>query len=403
MKSYRIFSRTFIPIVVGMFFCVLMVSCKTFKTYYGNTFQEVDNEKIKRTFRLDLSNQNLTELPEKVVDLKELRMINLSGNTQLHLEKTFEILSGLPKLEVILLDSLNLTELPENFKNLRTLKHVSLVNNPKLNFSHAFELMHTFDLEFLNLSHNKLTELPDEISEISRLRDLKLSYNHIQLSALFLTLADLPKLRSLWLDNNRIETLPPEIAAIRRVVYFYIDDNELSEFPKEMSQMDRLLVMHAALNNFSELPVELTHMPHLMFAILSNNPIETIPPEFRKRDYSLLALVMDGNKLDEAEKIFAKKMFRRFFIFSARSIELFLKDKIVHKKIIADGNFFFRNEFETHFFIKTSGNIVFIHIQNQGGIFVEQRLLGCEVDKFCTQTQTLFVRQNIQFMNLGFL
>jgi Leucine-rich repeat (LRR) protein len=76
--------------------------------------------------------------------------------------------------------------------------------------------------------------------------------------------------------------------------------------------------MHAAGNNFNELPVGLTHMPHLMFAILSNNPIETIPPEFRRKDYSLLALVMDGNKLDEAEKKFAKKMFRRFFIFSAR-------------------------------------------------------------------------------------
>jgi Leucine-rich repeat (LRR) protein len=311
-------SRFLFTVFIGLLFSVTMVCCKTFKTYYGNTFQDIDNQKIKRTFRLDLSNQNLTELPEKVVDLKELRMINLSGNTELDLEKTFEILTGLPKLEVILLDSLNLTVLPDNFKNLRKINHVSLVNNPELDFAQVFLLMKDFDMEFLNLSHNNLAELPEEISKIKRLRDLKLSYNHIQLSELFLNLAELPKLRSLWLDNNRIETLPPEIAAIRRVVYFYIDDNKLSDFPKEMSQMDRLLVMHAAGNNFNELPVGLTHMPHLMFAILSNNPIETIPPEFRRKDYSLLALVMDGNKLDEAEKKFAKKMFRRFFIFSAR-------------------------------------------------------------------------------------
>lgn len=313
MKTNWILSR-----VLLLFFCLLMASCKTFKTYYGNTFQEIDNEKFKRTFRLDLSNQNLTDLPEKTADLKELRMINLSGNTQLNLEKTFEILSGLPKLEVILLDSLDLTDLPDNFKHLKKIKHVSLVNNPKLNFVHAFELMKEFDLEFLNLSHNVLTELPEEISKISRLRDLKLSYNHFQLSELFLTLADLPKLRSLWLNNNEIQTLPTEIAVIRRITYFYIDDNRLTDFPKEMSQMDRLLVLHAAGNNFRELPVELTHLPHLVFVILSNNPIETIPPEFRRKDYSLLALVMDGNKLDEAEKRFAKKMFRRFFIFSAR-------------------------------------------------------------------------------------
>lgn len=323
MKTKRPLLRVFIsipivPIAIGVMVCVLVASCKTFKTYYGNTFQEIDNNKVKRTFRLDLSNQDLTGLPHKIADLKELRMINLSGNTGLDLEKTFEILSGLPKLEVILLDSLNLTGLPDNFSNLKKINHVSLVNNPELDFAHAFELMQSFDMEFLNLSRNNLTELPEEIAQISRLRDLKLSYNHIQLSELFLTLADLPKLRSLWLDHNHIETLPPEIAAARRVVYFYIDDNELSEFPKEMAQMDRLLVMHAAGNNFRELPVELTHIPHLMFAVLSNNPIETIPPEFRRKDYSLLALVMDGNKLDEPEKRFAKKMFRRFFIFSAR-------------------------------------------------------------------------------------
>jgi len=51
---------------------------------------------------------------------------------------------------------------------------------------------------------------------------------------------------------------------------------------------------------------------------MSNNPIESIPTVFNRRDYSLLALVMDGNKLDETEKELAGKMFRRFFIFSAR-------------------------------------------------------------------------------------
>jgi len=318
MKTNRILSHVTLPLAAGMLFCVLMFSCKTFKTYYGNTFQNIDNQKIKRTFRLDLSNQKLSKLPNKIAELKELRMINLSGNTKLNLEKTFEILSSLPKLEVILLDSLDLVNLPDNFKDLKKIKHVSLVNNPHLNFAHVFELLRDFDLEFLNLSHNNLTELPEEIGKISRLRDLKLSYNRLQLSELFLILADLPKLRSLWLNNNEIQTLPTEIVAIRRITYFYLDNNRLSDFPKEMRQMDKLLVLHAAGNNFRELPVELTYSPHLMFAILSNNPIETIPPEFRRKDYSLLALVIDGNKLDEAEKRFAKKMFRRFFIFSAR-------------------------------------------------------------------------------------
>ena len=85
-----------------------------------------------------------------------------------------------------------------------------------------------------------------------------------------------------------------------------------------MSNLCKLSELHAAGNNFEELPVVLTEMPHIKFAIMSNNPIESIPTVFSRRDYSLLALVMDGNKLDDTEKKFAGKMFRRFFIFSAR-------------------------------------------------------------------------------------
>ncbi len=312
MKIRRYYTYFFL-----FFLSEVILSCNTFKTYYGTTFQNKNIYKVEKTYRLDLSEQNLTELPEFVNTLKELRMINLSGNENINLEKAFETLSSLPKLEVILLDSIKCKELPDNFKKLNALHHVSLVNNPELNFAQAFELMSGFNLEFLNLSENHLQELPKEINQIKSLRDLKLSSNQLKLSELFFTLSTIPKLRALWIDNNQIELMPFETVMLDKLIYLYLDNNRISEFPPEMKNMNKLLVLHAANNNFEELPIILTQMPQIKFAILSNNPIKSIPQGFDKRNYSLLALIMDGTKLTEGQKKTARIMFKRFFVFSA--------------------------------------------------------------------------------------
>lgn len=295
----------------------VLTSCQTYKTYYGSTYTYPEPSKALQTYRLDISYQNLKALPPYIKNLKNLRMINLSGNGALKLAEVVNELVLLPKLQVLILDSMSLTRLPDNFYKMRQLQHLSLAKNPNLDFDDAFEKIQNFKLEFINLSNNRLVNLPDNFSKIRSLRDLKLSHNQLQTADAFLTLAELPKLRSLWLDDNQISVLAPEIATLRQLRFLYLDNNNLSTLPEAVTQMRRLLVLHAAQNRFTELPGQLARMPGLMFVIFSNNPIEEIPPIFHRTNYSLLALVMDGNLLDEREKIFYKKMFRRFFIFSA--------------------------------------------------------------------------------------
>lgn len=295
-----------------------LVSCQTYKTYYGITRQQLERGLEKKTYRLDLSFQNLEALPENLKAFKALRMLNLSGNPKIDLQKAVDVLVLLPELKVLILDSMQLNKLPENFYKLRQLNHLSLASNPGLDFSDAFEKIASFSIEFLNLSHNQLKELPENLAEIKQIRDLKLSDNRLQAHQALLVLSDLPNLRSLWLDFNGLNQLPAEIATLGQLRYLYLDANNLEELPEAMSGMKRLLVMHATQNRFTELPGVLTRMQSLMFVIFSNNPIETIPPVFHNKNYSLLALVMDGNRLDDREKRFYKKMFRRFFIFSAK-------------------------------------------------------------------------------------
>ncbi|MBU2525138.1 MAG: leucine-rich repeat domain-containing protein [Bacteroidetes bacterium] len=304
-------------IVFYLFGFTMLASCTTYKTYYAETRESLAAADVKNTYRLDLSFQELEQLPENIIEYKEIRAVKLTGNVGLDLEDAVSKLAALPNLRVLILDSMQLWSLPENFQKLKRIEHLSLVNNPKLDWGKTFEQLADFPLEFLNLSHNQITELPDQISQIKTLRDLKLSHNTLDLSQTFFALSELPKLRALWLDFNEIARLPEEVATLSQLQYLYLDGNKLTALPSAMRRLERLLVMHAAQNRFTELPGVLTQMPRLLFVIFSNNPIAEIPPIFHNKQYALLALVMDGNELDADEKQFYKQMFRRFFIFSA--------------------------------------------------------------------------------------
>ena len=61
-----------------------MTSCSTYATFYGDTAKSVSEEGNIR--RLDLSNQNLKKVPKQFNQLTQLRLLNLSGNTQLDIE-----------------------------------------------------------------------------------------------------------------------------------------------------------------------------------------------------------------------------------------------------------------------------------------------------------------------------
>lgn len=304
--------NTFIGII--LLCLVLLASCSTYATFYGDTATEVTDEATTR--RLDLSYQDLTAIPEQFGQLNNLRMLNLSGNTQLDIEEVLGKVATPEKLIVLILDSLQLGKLPVNVRRFKNLKQLSLIHNPDLEWAMVFQQLEALPLSFLNLQRNNIASLPSTITKLTKLKDLKLSYNKLRDVRSYTYLSKLPELYAVWLDFNSLTTVPENLGQLDQIKYLYLGGNLLTALPESMCNMKSLSVLHLGYNNFTHLPERFIEMPALLMVHINNNQITAIPRKYGTEKYSLLALLLDGNPMRPDEVEWAKKALNRYFLLS---------------------------------------------------------------------------------------
>ncbi|MEP0262828.1 leucine-rich repeat domain-containing protein [Dokdonia sp.] len=301
-------------VFISCILLVLLSSCGTYTTFYGETVQDTTVD--EHTRRLDLSYQNLTELPLAYDTLHSLRMLDLSGNVDLDISHVLASITYPEEIDVLILDSLNLKEIPPELKRYTHLKQLSLGYNPRLDIEKTIASLEGTSLEFLNLRGNEIIEIPQNIETLQTLKDLNLSYNHIHDEASYQYLGALPKLFSLWIDHNELTVLPTTIGGLSQLRYFYIDHNKLTTLPSEISGMERVWTIHAGHNRFTELPIELMGVPKLILVHMNNNRIASISRNYGEKKYSMKALLLDHNPLPKEERLWAEKAFKNFFLLS---------------------------------------------------------------------------------------
>ena len=148
-------------------------------------------KELENTTELYLNSSGLTEIPEEIVELINLRILNSSNNLLTYLPEEIE---NLTNLQFLNLSHNNLTELPKEIGNLIKLKYLYLNHNKLVSIPK--EIGHLNQLEVLDLNDNNLTGLPREIGNLSNLQYLNLSNNKF-------TQLELTEIRSL-LPNTRI-------------------------------------------------------------------------------------------------------------------------------------------------------------------------------------------------------
>ncbi|NES87329.1 MAG: GTPase, partial [Moorea sp. SIO2B7] len=177
---------------------------------------------------LDLSGNELTELPEFIGNLSNLTTLDLSGNELTELPEFIGNLSNLTRLD---LSRLQLTKLPEFIGNLSNLTTLDLSGNELTELPEF--IGNLSNLTTLNLSGNELTELPEFIGNLSNLTRLDLS--RLQLTELPEFIGNLSNLTTLDLSGNELTELPEFIGNLSNLTNLDLADNPLVEPPLEVA------------------------------------------------------------------------------------------------------------------------------------------------------------------------
>jgi Leucine-rich repeat (LRR) protein len=228
---------------------------------------------------LDASDNELTDLPEWLGDLSELEKIFLDGN---RLKKLPEGLGKLKKMEVLFVYENQLTALPESIGQLVALKRLSLFSNQLISLPNS--LGELIGLEHLGVGDNKLTAIPDWLGHLTQLTDLTTWGNPLKtlpdsLGKLTrLTRLDLPSLAAPphWLsgltqlkhlsvfagDMTSLEWL----GSLRELESLEIYNAQEGALPKSLGRLTRLKKLIVYRANLTALPDwlgELTQLEHL--------------------------------------------------------------------------------------------------------------------------------------------
>ena len=175
------------------------------------------------------------------------------------------------------LSQLNITQLPEELRELTHLQRLNLSGN-QLTQILPEELGQLTDLQHLDLHKNQLMHIPPELAQLANLQHLDLHKN--QLMHIPPELAQLTNLQHLDLYENQLTQVLPELGQLTNLQNLDLSGNQLTQIPPELRQLTNLQNLHLHKNQLTQIPSELGQLTNLQYISLSKNPnLLTPPPE----------------------------------------------------------------------------------------------------------------------------
>lgn len=173
------------------------------------TLAQLRAGELKGTKRLNLT-ENLTQFPNEIFTLADsLEVLDLSNNQLSNLPSN---LAELPKLKRLFCSNNLFTEVPEVLATCPNLKMIGFKSNQITNVSETALPKHT---EWLILTDNRIEALPESFG-------------------------DLRQLRKCALAGNRLKTLPKSISGCQSLELLRISANQLSELPDALLSLPKL-------------------------------------------------------------------------------------------------------------------------------------------------------------------
>ena len=261
---------------------------------------------------LDLSHNELKEVPEGVGKAKSLLVLNLSHNQLEQIPS--QLLMNVTDLLNLDVSYNNLEAMPPQLRRLTNLQTLVLSNNPLSHFQirplpamtelqtlhmrrtqrslsnipgNLDALVHLADID---LSENELTKIPEGLLTLPNLKRLNLGSNQMMEVS-----ADIEKwqhLETLILSRNQIKSLPATLCKLSKLKKLYLNENllDFEGIPSGMGKLGNLEVFSAADNQLEMIPEGLCRCGSLKRLILARNKLITLPDAIHLTELDTLDL-----------------------------------------------------------------------------------------------------------------
>ncbi|KAI0523772.1 protein phosphatase 2C [Xylaria bambusicola] len=207
----------------------------------GSLPEEIGN--LRSLEKFVMTNNRLSgSLPSTFSRLSNLRELDIKFNAL----TSIDVISELPKLEVLTADHNMLSQFVGSFERVRSLK---LNTNPLTKFG-IVNPMPT--LKILNLSNAQLASIDGAFNNMVNLERLNLDFNYFV-------------------------SLPGTIGNLRRLEHFSIAHNLVGELPLEIGCLTELRILDVRGNNIRKLPMEIWWANKLETLNASSNVLENFP------------------------------------------------------------------------------------------------------------------------------
>ncbi|MEL6402643.1 MAG: leucine-rich repeat protein [Cyanobacteria bacterium J06626_4] len=223
---------------------------------------------------LNLSELKLTELPEEIASLAQLKALDLSDNQLTELPKA---ICNLKRLELLYAQRNQLLMLPEGIDALCELKELLIFNNGIIQLPKRTSRLKK--LQVIRMSRNPLSESLDSIQWelMTALQEIQIEETGLRGSPFWLL--KLPQLRILALGNNEISRFSfpldsmPNLEILVLGGTFSEDGIPLEKLPEEIGKLANLRMLYAASCELTDLPLSVSLLKNLELLDISNNPL----------------------------------------------------------------------------------------------------------------------------------